>query len=152
MFRSQRKPASTARRLRGESGQSLVELAFAIPLVLLVILALVDFGLAINTELDATQAANEGARLAAVNGTNLPCATLAKNIKNDAFGGGLTNATVMIRLPNGGSGNIGDPIRVDVTTDFKYTTGGLIPLPPLKIHGTATMRLEQKSTFASPCP
>ena len=146
---SPRKSDSPGRGLRGESGQSLIELAFAIPLVLLVLLALVDFGLALNTWIDATQVATEGARLASVNGPNATCTTLANQIKTDAFGG-LSTGKVTIRFP-GASGAIGQPVQVVVTTPYKYTPGGLIPGTVLNIAAAATMRLEQAFPSNTPC-
>jgi hypothetical protein len=152
MLRSS-KTASTPTRFSDESGQSLVELAFAIPLVLLVILALVDFGLALNTWIDATQVATEGARMASVDGPQVTCQNLAKQIQSDAFGG-LSGGTVRITLP-GTSVNgqpisaIGQPVKVIVTAKYDYTPGALIP-GSLNIAAAATMRLEQPFPSA-PC-
>jgi hypothetical protein len=147
-----RKPTSTSRKRRGESGQSLVELAFAIPLVLLVIVALVDFGLALNTWIDTTQMATEGARLASVNGPK-GCQVIADKIKSDAFGeldnGKVANGTVAISFPSGAS--IGKPVQVLVTATFNYVPGGLIPSSPLNIKAQATMRLEQAFSSATGC-
>jgi Flp pilus assembly protein TadG len=124
---------------RGESGQSLVELAFAIPLVLLVLLALVDFGLALNTWIDATQVATEGARMASVDGPTIACKDLAKKIRSDGFGG-VDKGLVTIKFPSGSA--IGQPVQVVVTTKYDYTPGALIP-GSLNIASVATMRLEQ---------
>jgi hypothetical protein len=148
MFRSPRKSASTAHERRGESGQSLVELAFAIPLVLLVLLALVDFGLALNTWIDATQVATEGARLASVNGPNATCTNLANKIKSDAFGG-LSSGKVTIKFP-AASAAIGQPVQVIVTAKYDYAPGALIP-GSLNIAAAATMRLEQAFPSAAQC-
>src|SRR5438477_9560363 len=66
-------PAATGRafrmlsnRLRQEDGTSLVEFALVLPLLLLLLLGMLDFGKAINYWLDDTHLANEGARFAAV--------------------------------------------------------------------------------------
>lgn len=152
MSRSPRKSASTGRGARGESGQSLVELAFAIPLVLLVILALVDFGLALNTWIDATQTATEGARLASVNGPK-GCQVIADKIKADAFGeldnSKVKDGTVAIRFPSGNE--IGQPVQVLVTATYNYFPTGLIRVSPLNIKSQATMRLEQAFPSATGC-
>lgn len=146
-------PRRTSLRLRDESGQSLVELAFAIPLVLLVILALVDFGLAINTWIDATQVATEGARMASVDGPQTTCQNLAKQIQSNAYGG-LSGGTVQITLPGDPATapvwSIGQPVKVVVTAKYSYAPGGLIPGSPLNIAAAATMRLEQPFPSA-PC-
>src|SRR5919108_6373389 len=54
-------------RGREERGVALTEMALVLPLLLLLILAMVDFGKAINYWIDNTHLANEGARLAVVN-------------------------------------------------------------------------------------
>jgi Flp pilus assembly protein TadG len=62
-------------RCRDERGVALTEMALVLPLLLLLILGMVDFGKAINYWIDNTHLANEGARLAVVNSN--PCATSA---------------------------------------------------------------------------
>src|SRR5207302_5587027 len=52
---------------RDERGTSVTELALVLPLLLLLILGMIDFGKAINYWIDNTHLANEGARLAVVN-------------------------------------------------------------------------------------
>src|SRR5919201_6035109 len=54
-------------RVWDERGVALVEFALVVPLVLLLILGMIDFGKAINYWIDETHLANEGARWAAVN-------------------------------------------------------------------------------------
>src|SRR5436305_7136972 len=55
------------RRCRDERGVALTEMALVLPLLLLLILAMIDFGKAINYWIDDTHLANEGARLVVVN-------------------------------------------------------------------------------------
>jgi hypothetical protein len=54
-------------RIREERGTALVELALVLPLLLLLMLGMLDFGKAFHDWIDQTHVANEGARLAAVN-------------------------------------------------------------------------------------
>lgn len=55
-------------RLRhDESGVALTELALVLPLLLVLLLGMIDFGKAINYWIDETHLANEGARMAIVN-------------------------------------------------------------------------------------
>ena len=51
-------------RLRGERGQAIVELALTLPLLLLVVLGVFDFGLMFQRYEIVTNAAREGARVA----------------------------------------------------------------------------------------
>ena len=50
-----------------ERGTSLTEFALVLPVLLLLLLAMVDFGKAVNSWIDQTHLANEGARMAMVN-------------------------------------------------------------------------------------
>src|SRR5438309_10995809 len=52
---------------RDDRGVALTEMALVLPLLLLLILGMIDFGKAINYWIDNTHLANEGARLAVVN-------------------------------------------------------------------------------------
>ena len=56
----------------GEKGQALVELAFVIPLVLLFLFGIIDFGLALNQQNGETNIANIAVREAAIVGTSTP--------------------------------------------------------------------------------
>src|SRR3954454_12012785 len=53
--------------IRDESGTALVEFAFVLPLLLVLLLGIVDFGRAFNYWIDTTHLANVAARYAAVN-------------------------------------------------------------------------------------
>jgi hypothetical protein len=53
--------------LKSERGVALAELAFVLPLVLVLLLGMLDFGKAFNEWMNQTHLASEGARLAAVN-------------------------------------------------------------------------------------
>ena len=53
--------------IRDESGTALVEFAFVLPLLLVLVLGIADFGRAFNYWIDSTHLANVAARYAAVN-------------------------------------------------------------------------------------
>jgi Flp pilus assembly protein TadG len=139
-------------RIRDTRGQSAVEFAVILPLVVAVILALADFGRALFMYLEAEHAAGDAARLAAVN-FQPPSGTLASYIqqnltfgelKNGATGAGAQGpAKVCISFPNSDNTR-GAPVKVIVTTQFNWIPGGVIP-GNIKIAGGATMRLEQDS-------
>ena len=54
-------------KVRGESGQSAVEFALVVPILCVIVLAMVDFGKAMNYWLDLNHVASETVRKAAVN-------------------------------------------------------------------------------------
>ena len=145
-----------ARRLRGEeAGQSLVEFAIVLPLFLVIVYGVLDFGIAVNYWMDENHLAASGARLAVVNYTP-SSGTPADYIKSQAETEELRNgATVQITHPDGC--DAGDPITVTVSYPYQWmsflTDGSLVEAfgidATTTIRGSATMRLEQT---LSPCP
>jgi len=115
-------------RSRNERGQAAVELALVVPIFCLLVLALIDFGKALNYWLDANHLANEGARQAAVIGSSpQPGGNLARWIQQQAETTELRNGTGSVSSPaqvcitflanpsTGTTGRVGDPIKVTVT-------------------------------------
>jgi Flp pilus assembly protein TadG len=155
-----------------ERGTAIVELAFVLPLLLVLLIGMLDFGKAFNSWIDETHLANEGARLAAVNYSVAGCTNSNTNIclaqyiqlnadspelKNgrtgDQYAPAQNAAQVCISYPQNTAkspatqGLIGDPVQVTVSVNYKwfnYLTNRL-PLPggTTPITGKATMRLEQ---------
>lgn len=87
------------RRSRSRSAQdrgtAAVEFALVLPLLLLVVLGIIDFGRALNAQITLTQAAREGARLAALGQPNVVGQT-------QAAATGLSPVTVTVtRCPAG---------------------------------------------------
>jgi TadE-like protein len=160
------------RPLAQDRGTALAELAIVMPLLMVLLLGMLDFGKAFNSWIDETHLANEGARLAAVNyaapscGSSNPNVCLAQYIQqgadfnelktgrsSDAYAPGQNAAQVCISYPSNTakspatSGLIGDPVQVTVSVNYqwlKYVTGRLnLPGGTTPITGKATMRLEQ---------
>lgn len=71
------------RMVRNNRGQSLVEVALLLPVVLLMLGGIIDFGRLYNEQLIVTAAAREGARVAAVGGDGK---TAAENYVRGASG------------------------------------------------------------------
>ena len=61
------RPLARPRRRRGQRGQSLVEFAFVLPIIVLVIVAFIEIGRAVFAWNTIANAARQGARVAAVN-------------------------------------------------------------------------------------
>ena len=142
-------------RLRGEEGQALVELAFVIPIVLLFLFAIIDFGLALNQQNADTNIANVAVREAAVIGTTTTamCGTTTEtSLSNWAMCesttmGGPTLSTACISDVSGSSTTYttGNAVKVSVTSNFswlKLITGQVGNLSS-SIGASATMRMEQ---------
>jgi Flp pilus assembly protein TadG len=144
------------RRARGERGQAAVEFALVVPFICLLLLALVDFGKAVNYWLDANHLANEGARLAAVVGNQPPPGgNLESYIQQQAETNELRNgsgsvtapAQVCVSFPDGAA--IGKPVTVTVNAHYKWIP--FIKAATFDITGSSTMRLEQLPTYGAGC-
>lgn len=103
--------------IKNNRGQALVEFALLLPVLLLIIGGMIDFGLVYHEQLVMTAAAREGARVAVVNGESKPTAgktaaeTYAKNASINPAGinvdppdfeskPGTTEKTVTITVTN----------------------------------------------------
>lgn len=145
----------------------MAELALVLPLLLVLLLSMLDFGKAFNAWIDETHLANLGARLAAVQYpvagcTGNPNVCLAQYVQagadltelrsgrtGDSYAPQQSPAKVCISYPNNPATNtfglVGDPVRVTVSVDYKWLTylSARIGLGTTPITGGATMRLEQ---------
>jgi Flp pilus assembly protein TadG len=85
-------------RIREERGTALVELALVLPLLLIVLLGMLDFGKAFNEWMSQTHLASEGARLAAVNYCPSPSSDGSGNLTCDwsSIGCGDSNANMCL--------------------------------------------------------
>lgn len=147
-LRSAGSAAGLRRKTRSESGQSIVEFALVVPLILVLVLVLVDFGKAMNYWLDLTRVANEGARLAVVS-PSLPTESSirARLLSNELRNGGTASVVDQADVDISGGCAVGDPVTVVLTSEYHWfdvpswipiTGGGLVT-----IRGRATMRREQ---------
>ncbi len=149
------------RRPKGsERSQSLVEFALVVPLFLVVVFGIIDFGLGLHGYITVTNAAREGARVGAVYapagtsgtpGSPAYCTTVSESDNASIAGrschtaGSLPRADVAVGV-EGAGGETGEPVTVRMTYDYHFITplgsfvGGL--LGPLHMETTADMRLE----------
>ena len=138
------------KRLRNQRGAALIETAITIPLVLLVSVAIFEFGRAYQTWQVLTNAAREGARIAVLEGQT--DAQVATTVRNYMAGG---------QLPNGGTASINivrnEPFgsttasRVTVNYPFQFMVlngvarlvrGNATAGTPLTMQSSALMRNE----------
>jgi hypothetical protein len=151
------------RRANQEDGAALVEFALVLPLLLVLLLGMLEFGKAFNYWIDATHLANQGARWAVVD-RNPGSGTLQDYIQGQANtlelrDGGTPSipagdeAEVCISFPLGSS-NVGDPVQVTVTATYHWLpfVGDRISSTAVTISGSATMRLEAPpSNYSAGC-
>ena len=133
------------RRRRAEGGQSLVEFVLVVPIFLLVLFAIVDFGMAFHAWITVTNSAREGARVGAVRATS---AEIEQRVRDTATS--LEQADLSVAVTNA-EGQPGGSVVVDVSYSYSLMTpladllnlvsGGAIPAT-LNLSSTADMRLE----------
>jgi Flp pilus assembly protein TadG len=138
-----------------ERGAAVVEFAVLVPVLLLIVFGVVDFGLAMNTVNNETQLANEGARWAVVD-KNPGAGTLQDYIKSRGSTSQIReDAAVCISFPSS-STNVGDPVLVTVSIEHTFIPYLKNVLPShvasKTLTGSAAMRLEQTPTkYAAGC-
>jgi Flp pilus assembly protein TadG len=169
-------------RLGKEEGTALVELALVLPLLMMLLLGMLDFGKAFNSWIDETHMANVGARLASVGypaivgtcdgstATN-PNTCLTQYIQQgadlkelksgrtgDAYSDAQDAARVCISYPTNPAtnsfGQVGDPVKVTVQITYHWFNYLVrrIPLLATPISGSATMRLERQAKAGATAP
>jgi hypothetical protein len=150
--------ARSRRRAPGERGQAMVEFALLAPLFLMLVIGVIQFGVAINFWFDLQRLANQGARSAAVNcgpATGNQCGTNLKTFLEDQIiSRGNRDADAEIcyvpptdPAPAGWAPSSGDAIRVKLTK--LYRLQAVVRLAKIDLTATATMRLEQEPTSTS---
>lgn len=116
MQQTMSRPLSTSRKAR-DRGTAAVEFALVLPVLLLIVFGIIDFGRALNAQITLTGAAREGVRLAAL---GYPDAAIQARVAAAAPGlSGLT-ATVTASCPPG-AGPSADA-EVDVSYSFSFIT------------------------------
>ena len=119
----------------GGEGQAAVELALALPLVALLLLALIQLGFLVRDQVLVVHAAREGVRQAAVDAASDAARRAA------AASSGLAPERLSVSV----SGRAGPGSRVQVTVHYRAPTN--VPLVgavigDVDMHASATMRVE----------
>ena len=126
------------RRGWDERGQSIVEMAIALPLLLLLTMAVVDFGRAYNNYIVVTNASREGARFGSRFPQNLDGIRGAALLEASNSGIPLAAGNVTRTFPRGSSA-AGFPISVTVTYSFPTILGGIAGFDTLTLRRTTQM-------------
>src|SRR5579862_8191029 len=132
------------KRLLDQRGQSAVEFALILPLLLLFIVGGLDFAHAFNIQNDETHLANEAVRYAAV-GSCSGCSsvsppTIKNYIESQAVSGSVT-VSFCFPPPANASSQAGDPVKATVTKTYNF-------LPFLSFFGlSATTQISGSSTM-----
>jgi Flp pilus assembly protein TadG len=138
-----------------EAGVSVVEFALVLPILLVLLLGVLDFGRAFNYWIDETHLANEGARWAVVN-KNPGGGTLQNYIRQQGTTPELRNGgtasvpsplQICISFPSG-TAKVGDPVLVTASSTFNWLPflGSRIGITQTTMTASSTMRLEALPT------
>lgn len=153
---------------RSERGQAIIEMALTLPLLLLVVLGIFDFGFMFQKYEVVTNAAREGARVAVLPGyqlldgqnralayldagglggagvTTVACAANRPLQPNHRCSGGVTQTTT---LPALGGAPAKTVSQVAIVVEFDYEFAFLGPLMNVFGNGLGTTRLRAVSTM-----
>ena len=129
---------------KNEKGQTLVEFAIVLPILLLLVMGIIQFGIIFSAQIALTNAAREGARAASVGKSELD----VKNRVIEAIEGhstlDLVEGNITVNYPD----KVGDEVKV-IITDAAINL--IVPVPEVFVPGNsinigakASMRLETK--------
>lgn len=133
------------KRSDGERGQAMAEFALIIPIFLLLVFAIVDFGMGFHAWITVTNSAREGARLGAV---GADATAVEARVRDTAAS--LDDAQMTVVVGNA-QGAPGEAVTVDVDYDYELITplssimgmlSGNTIGPNLEFHSKSEMRLE----------
>ena len=128
---------------RDQDGAAAVEFALLLPLLVLLLFGFIQFGLAFNTRIQATNAAREAARQAVVgvdNWNDVGGVPFWQLVRDRAGVGSISNCTFITEDVVGGTLTVRFDFPLRLVIPF-------LPSPPSWQSGTAqaTMRIEQLS-------
>jgi len=132
-----------SRRLRRdrEDGAALVEFAFVLPFLMLVLMGIVEYGWTFAQHIDVRHGAREAGRMVMVNLDD----TTIYNTTCDSmdFIHAANNAVITLA---GSGGAVGAAATIDVQADLNSLTGFLDWALPSTLHSQVEVRLEQAAT------
>jgi Flp pilus assembly protein TadG len=132
---------SLRRRARSKRGASLVELALVLPVLLLLVGGVADFGRAFYTYIALTNASREGARAA----SNYPQTQYEAYVKqaaiDEASSGGVTITAANVTISRPAGVVSGQPIRVTVQGQITTIVGRIIGYNSFPMRSTTEMTI-----------
>ncbi len=117
---------------RSESGASAVEFAILLPLLMMIVFGIIEFGFALYQQAILTNASREGARLGIVQSVP-PITNAAVDAKIDTYltAAGITPGNVTRTPPPVLTGGTGSPVTVTLTLPYTFVVlPGLTSVTP----------------------
>ncbi len=106
-------------KLLRADGQAFVEFAIVLPVLVLLVFGIAQFGIAFRNYLAITDTARVAARAAAVKRTSSPCAAATTSIQNNVSASQW--AQISSRITCTAGPNVGDQVKI--TIKYPYTIG-----------------------------
>jgi Flp pilus assembly protein TadG len=120
------------RERRGERGAAAVEFALVLPILLLVVFGIVNYGFVFAQQIALNNGARQAARFAVVEGPT--CADVIAEFQNGAQTIGMPEASVPTPVISGcGAGQPCEgstPANPNVTVSFTHESAWVVPFPP----------------------
>ena len=124
--------ASKFLKIKNQKGAAAVEFAIIIPVLVMILFGMFQFGIAYNNWIALTHAAREGARLAAVG-----------NYDEQAVRDSAPSVDIASVNVTGLDGGIGDSVTVNVTGSVLDIQIPFVGSWPIQLQSEASMRIEQ---------
>lgn len=105
---------------RSEEGQAVVEFALVVPVLMLLVVGVFEFGRAWNAHQAVTDAAREGARIAVIADPAITEDSVRKVVRN-ALSAVSLNADLAVIQLTGVNDPTGEPARVEVKYPYQLT-------------------------------
>lgn len=122
--------------MKSEKGQSLVETALVIPILIILLFGITDFGRVFHTYLTLDHAGREGARWASIGKST---GEVKARVLSSA--GGLDTSKLGVTVAS--SGNSGDDATITLTYPFEFLTPIVgQSLKKINVKNTTVMRVE----------
>ena len=111
------------RLFQDRSGQAMVEFALVMPVLLILVVGIVEFGRAWNVQQVMTDAAREGARKAAVWDESVVEADVRNTIMRALATSSIDTAAATVTY-TGWNGGTNDPVTVSIAVPYRFTFFG----------------------------
>jgi Flp pilus assembly protein TadG len=127
-------------RSRRERGAAAVEMALVLPLLILLLGGIIDFGRAFMTEVILTNAAREGSRMALID-RDATTAASSIDTRATAAANGIDTVTVTPTPSDGCSASGATQVTVEVSTSFNWLLLDTLPgiTNPQTLTGTSVI-------------
>jgi Flp pilus assembly protein TadG len=130
------------KRRKTDSGQAVVEFAVILPVLLMILFAILQFGIVFNNYIQVTAAAREGARKAAVSRSlGTAAAETAATSSAKSAAPGLKQSSITVSYPNSPTFAQGSDVTVKVTYPYSISILGII-VKSGNLSSSTTMRVE----------